>query len=708
MKHSSLKHFMAVCLAIVMLISLLPAAFAQEEETEPGSAVDTVTTKDELVAAMASDAVSRIKVFYDSDYKYPNMSWTSISDLLPASYDLRDKGVVPAVRNQGSWGTCWGFATIAASEISILSKLGMTVDEYAEANGEELNLSEKHLAWFGTSHLPALDAYPDGEYPYEGNEDQAGEGIWLYDEDETPNEAHYNAGGMMGYASSNFANGIGPVKESDYPYEASDGTDSLAADWTLAEEDRFRSAYELENGYFLPAPAEHDEDGNYIYNEAGTEAIKQELLAGRAVTIAYHADQAMDPEARWNLFHDYLESFGFFTEDDIENYLMIRLGRLDVEDATHDQLLRYCYVVYRASGFEDDEITDEILEAEVQARFFPEDTEEDEDQPGLESEEEAEKLAEDLLADLGWDYDDYAAITERNEEADAGVYMNTDNYSQYTDNEFASVTHAVVIVGWDDNYSASNFLEGHQPPADGAWIIRNSWGDDYGNDGYFYLSYYDKTITYPESFDFVVDEDPDVESYNLESFDLMEADSVSSIAMDKPVILANVFSVDTESDCTMRYISLMTAGYNTRVTAAVYKLNDDSENPMDGELLGIETANYEFAGYHRITLKHTYNFEPGERFSIVVLQHSGSAENSCYMLPFVSGTSKDFTDLVNTFVEDTMHKAWQEGHIGEGQSFIRVDNEWYDWKDITEEVQATSTSASLMTYDNLSLKAYLF
>ena len=52
--------------------------------------------------------------------------------------------------------------------------------------------------------------------------------------------------------------------------------------------------------------------------------------------------------------------------------------------------------------------------------------------------------------------------------------------------------HRIMIVGWDDNFSKDNFYEGCKPDRDGAWLVRNSWGlDDYGNRGYFWLSYYD-------------------------------------------------------------------------------------------------------------------------------------------------------------------------------------------------------------------------
>lgn len=52
--------------------------------------------------------------------------------------------------------------------------------------------------------------------------------------------------------------------------------------------------------------------------------------------------------------------------------------------------------------------------------------------------------------------------------------------------------HDIVIIGWDDNYPMENFnadIEG-----DGAFICRNSWGSDFGNNGDFYISYYDTNI----------------------------------------------------------------------------------------------------------------------------------------------------------------------------------------------------------------------
>ena len=59
-------------------------------------------------------------------------------------------------------------------------------------------------------------------------------------------------------------------------------------------------------------------------------------------------------------------------------------------------------------------------------------------------------------------------------------------------NESLNANHEISIVGWDDNYSKDNFLI--TPPGDGAWIVKNSWGTLFGENGYLYISYYDKTL----------------------------------------------------------------------------------------------------------------------------------------------------------------------------------------------------------------------
>ena len=70
------------------------------------------------------------------------------------------------------------------------------------------------------------------------------------------------------------------------------------------------------------------------------------------------------------------------------------------------------------------------------------------------------------------------------------IFLNkkTNAYYSYANTK---VNHAVTIVGWDDSYSKYNFRWSSMIKGNGAWIVRNSWGSDWADGGYFYVSYYD-------------------------------------------------------------------------------------------------------------------------------------------------------------------------------------------------------------------------
>lgn len=54
--------------------------------------------------------------------------------------------------------------------------------------------------------------------------------------------------------------------------------------------------------------------------------------------------------------------------------------------------------------------------------------------------------------------------------------------------------HGVSIIGWDDNFSKYNFPEENRPKNNGAYLVLNSWGENWGNGGYFWISYEDKHV----------------------------------------------------------------------------------------------------------------------------------------------------------------------------------------------------------------------
>lgn len=79
------------------------------------------------------------------------------------------------------------------------------------------------------------------------------------------------------------------------------------------------------------------------------------------------------------------------------------------------------------------------------------------------------------------------------EKEDTSDYFNEKTYALcYKGNGYSN--HAISIVGWDDNYPKENFAEANKPQNDGAYIALNSWGEHWGDNGYFYISYEDALV----------------------------------------------------------------------------------------------------------------------------------------------------------------------------------------------------------------------
>ena len=163
--------------------------------------------------------------------------------------------------------------------------------------------------------------------------------------------------------------------------------------------------------------------------------------------------------------------------------------------------------------------------------------------------EGTEAIKQELLNLRGVQVSFWADTSMPGQEGD-GHYLSSD-WAHYT-YVATGTNHAVTIVGWDDNYPKENFIEGSlemvmrdgktvtidkQPPANGAWLVKNSWGsaeNEFPNKaagswgieengkhtGYFWLSYYDKSLAVSNPVSFVVQED-DTTINNIDQHDYM-------------------------------------------------------------------------------------------------------------------------------------------------------------------------------------------
>ena len=133
----------AIMLSIMTAVTFGAGYGAMSMAAEPTFAGSTVTASDEE------------DVFAFENSKERKTLRAEAEDFDDA-FDLRAQGTVTPIKQQNPFGACWGFSAIAAAESSLLAS-GM-------AQPDDLDLSEKHLAWFAANALPDLKAYKEGEF----------------------------------------------------------------------------------------------------------------------------------------------------------------------------------------------------------------------------------------------------------------------------------------------------------------------------------------------------------------------------------------------------------------------------------------------------------------------------------------------------------------------------------------------------------------
>ena len=213
--------------------------------------------------------------------------------------------------------------------------------------------------------------------------------------------------------------------------------------------------------------------------------------------------------------------------------------------------------------------------------------------------------------------------------------------------------HDVVIIGWDDNYPKENFnvdLEG-----DGAFICQNSWGNEFGDDGFFYVSYYDTNIgTHNEVYTGVENTD----NYdNIYQSDL--CGWVGKMGYDKEDMYGeNVFTAT--SDQNIKAASFYATASDT--SYELYIVNDFKDEYSFAGRKKVAEGTLENAGYYTIKFDEEVPVTEGERYAVVL--HINTPESTHPMaIEYDSGESY----LKDVDLDDG------EGYISyDGAAFINV------------------------------------
>lgn len=278
------------------------------------------------------------------------------------------------------------------------------------------------------------------------------------------------------------------------------------------------------------------------------------------------------------------------------------------------------------------------------------------------------------------------------------------NYYFYGSSAMYGANHAVTIVGWDDNYSASNFAG--SPGGDGAFIVKNSWGSDWGEDGFFYVSYYDTIFTQVGEQDAFAIVFSDNTSYNRNYQYDVGGMTDWFITGENTIWYKNTFT-SVAND----YLTAFSTYFNaslTNYTAFIY-VNDELKDTVEGSTE---------MGYYTIKLNDLIPIYVGDNFTISIkiqadeLASFPVIEYSTYRLTdypnvsFFSYDGENWIDLYDYELNMTYYKHYYNGQLACIKAFTTRPIEMFD-TEITIESIADTTQRNIqitaMIKDNESL-----
>ena len=225
----------------------------------------------------------------------------------------------------------------------------------------------------------------------------------------------------------------------------------------------------------------------------------------------------------------------------------------------------------------------------------------------------------------------------------AMIYM-LDNYyypdtASYSCPQSGLVNHAVTIVGWDDTYSKENFPSTSGVKNDGAWIVKNSYGKNWGKNGYFYLSYEDKSIT-----NLVSNTAVTTPAYpNNYFYDGAAAGTVTfpGNTINNGYYVSNIFKATAGNGKDEELGEIVTAvpQDNTDFQIQVYTNLKNTSDPTSGTPAYAEPVDYTqpLAGIHTIHLNTPVKIPQGTFYSVVIRIPDGS--NKFYVEKTTTSTS---------------------------------------------------------------------
>lgn len=283
--------------------------------------------------------------------------------------------------------------------------------------------------------------------------------------------------------------------------------------------------------------------------------------------------------------------------------------------------------------------------------------------------------------------------------------FNGTTHAQYSPKNVAA-NHEVSVVGWNDDYLADHFatkpVDENGNPLNGAWIVKNSWGPGKGGpdwvdeDGYFYISYYDQTISEFTSYQVDVPKNGLFAYDNNYQYDFLGYKSFMSVPPSEASTgnrVANVFTA--EKDEVLTAVSALTVDTNSTVEVEIYKLADGADLSSAGEAVSTVTDCPTYGGFHTITLHTPVELKAGERFAVVETITGASGG----YLPIEMGYS-------GTIPQGGGGQVKSVARIDPGQSYVgsKENGQWV-WSDMAD-APAIPKGEETINFGNVMIKAF--
>lgn len=187
-------------------------------------------------------------------------------------------------------------------------------------------------------------------------------------------------------------------------------------------------------------------------------------------------------------------------------------------------------------------------------------------------------------------------------------YYNRERATYYYNQE-ATCNHDIIIVGWDDDFPKEYFTI--TPENDGAFICKNSWGTEFGEDGYFYVSYEDANIG---TTNVVYTKLGDANNFdNIYQSDLLGWRGQLGYEKDQ-AYFANVYRAGEDEE--LAAVSFYATDVDTTYQVYVVPEFEDEDSLNDRKL--VAEGSFEQAGYYTVRLDEAIKLKDNQKFAVVV------------------------------------------------------------------------------------------